>query len=57
MIGLHRNFTKKLVGVNNEYVEVQKLARDVSKLFEQNASNLNRIKLEQIISIINNEDI
>lgn len=41
----------------NEYVEVQKLARDVSKLIEQNSRNLNRIKLEQIISIINDEDI
>jgi hypothetical protein len=41
----------------NEYVEVQKLARDVSKLIEQNSCNLNRIKLEQIISIINDEDI
>lgn len=41
----------------NEYIEVRELARDVSKLIEQNASNLNRIKLEQIISIINDEDI
>lgn len=41
----------------NEYVEVQKLARDVSKLIEQNARNLNRIKLEQIVSIINDENI
>jgi hypothetical protein len=41
----------------NEYVEVQKLARDVSKLIEQNSRNLNRNKLEQIISIINGENI
>ena len=41
----------------NEYVEVQKLAYDVSKLIEQNVRNLNRIKLEQIISIINDENI
>ena len=41
----------------NEYVEVQQLAHDVSKLIEQNSRNLNRIKLEQIISIINDEEI
>ena len=41
----------------NEYVEVQKLAHVVSKLIEQNACNLNRIKLEQIVSIINDENI
>lgn len=41
----------------NEYVEVKELARDVIKLIEQNSCNLNRIKLEQIISIINDEDI
>lgn len=41
----------------NEYVEVQKMAYSVSKLIEQNAINLNRIKLEQIISIINDEEI
>lgn len=41
----------------NEYVEVKELARDVSKLIEQNASNLNRFKLKQIVSIINDEDI
>lgn len=41
----------------NEYVEVKKLAHDVSKLIEQNAINLNRIKLEQIVSIINDEDV
>ena len=41
----------------NEYVEVQKLARDVSKLIEQNSCNLTRNKLEQIISIINDENI
>lgn len=41
----------------NEHLEVQKLAYDVSKLIEQNYGNLNRIKLEQIISIINDEEI
>lgn len=41
----------------NEYVEVQQMAYNVSKLIVTNASNLNRIKLEQIISIINDEDI
>lgn len=41
----------------NEYVEVRELAYDVSKLIEQNYGNLNRTKLEQIISIINDEDI
>ena len=41
----------------NEHIEVQKLARDVSKLIEYNSCNLNRIKLEKIISIINDEDI
>lgn len=41
----------------NEYVEVQQMAYDVSKLIEKNSRNLNRIKLEQIISIINDEDI
>lgn len=41
----------------NEYVEVQKLAHNVSKLIEQNVRNLNRIKLEQIVSIINDENI
>lgn len=41
----------------NEYVEVQKLARDVSKLIEEKSRNLNRIKLEQIVSIINDENI
>ena len=41
----------------NEYLEVKELARDVSKLIEQNTCNLNRIKLEQIVSIINDENI
>ena len=41
----------------NEYLEVKELARDVSKLIEQNVCNLNRIKLEQIVSIINDENI
>lgn len=41
----------------NEYVEVQKMAYNVSKLIVTNTSNLNRNKLEQIISIINDEDI
>lgn len=41
----------------NEYVEVRELARDVSKLIEQNAGYLNRIKLEQIVNIINDENI
>lgn len=41
----------------NEYVEVRELAREVSKLIEQNACNLNRIKLEQIVNIINDENI
>lgn len=41
----------------NEYVEVQKLVYNVSKLIEQNSCNLNRIKLEQIINIINDENI
>ena len=40
-----------------EYLEVKELARDVSKLIEQNTCNLNRIKLEQIVSIINDENI
>lgn len=41
----------------NEYVEVRELAREVSKLIEQNTCNLNRIKLEQIVNIINDENI
>ena len=41
----------------NEYLEVKELARVVSNLIEQNACNLNRIKLEQIVSIINDENI
>lgn len=41
----------------NECIEVQKLAYNVSKLIEQNVRNLNRIKLEQIINIINDENI
>lgn len=41
----------------NEYVEVQQMAYNVSKLIVTNTSNLNRNKLEQIINIINDEDI
>jgi hypothetical protein len=41
----------------NEYVEVQQMAYNVSKLIVTNTSNLNRNKLEQIINIINDEGI